>query len=53
MKKKIKKWVEYFEKNNIPLQYNDEYSHLNSNQLLDKMRWHLERGEIDEAQKIL
>ena len=40
-----------FEKNNIPLQYNDEYSHLNSNQLLDKMRWHLERGEIDEAQK--
>lgn len=34
-----------FEKNNIPLQYNDEYSHLNSNQLLDKMRWHLERGE--------
>lgn len=35
-----------FEKNNIPLQYNDEYSHLNSNQLLDKMRWHLERGTI-------
>ena len=26
-----------FEKNNIPLQYNDEYSHLNSNQLLDNM----------------
>ena len=39
-----------FEKNNIPLQYNDEYSHLNSNQLLDKMRWHLERGENEEKQ---
>lgn len=51
LKAAIKANEDPFEKSNIPLQYNDEYSHLNSNQLLDKMRGHLERGEIDEAQK--
>lgn len=36
-----------FEKNNIPLQYNDEYSHLNSNQLNE----YKDRGTLDRFRR--
>ena len=36
---------------NIPLQYNDKFSKLTSNQLLERMKKSLKEGNLDEAQE--
>lgn len=40
-----------FNKANMPLQYNDKYSKLNSNQLLELMRDAIKNGDMDKAQE--
>lgn len=51
MEETIRRNEDPFTKANIPLQYNDEFSKLNSNQLLEKIRECLKNGDTEGAQK--
>lgn len=52
MRSIIRKSEEPFDKANMALQYNDQYSKYSSNQLLEKMKESINNGDLEEARKI-
>ena len=52
MKALIKKSEDPFDKANMALQYNDEFSKYSSDQLFQKMKESIDKGDLEQAQKI-